>query len=131
MEYIRTATREFEAGDRLSLDVEGRSGNITVEGAETSTATVRIVAHIIEETAEAADAVLDQVLEGIRHDGSRLIVVAPQISSNGPWFLFGRGTRVDYAITVPRATTCRISSRSGKVEVAHIDAPVEIEARSG
>lgn len=131
MEYIRTANREFEAGDRLTLSVEGRSGNISIEGQDTDRISVQVVAHIMEESAQAADVVLDEVLDGIRHSGDRLVIVTPQVSNAGPWFLFGRGTRVDYTITVPRATVCQVSSRSGRVEIARVEGPIDIEARSG
>jgi DUF4097 and DUF4098 domain-containing protein YvlB len=131
MEYIRTAEREFEAGERLTLSVEGRSGNISIEGQDTDRVSVQVVAHIMEDSAQAADTVLEEVMEGIRQSGDRLVIVTPQVSNAGPWFLFGRGTRVDYTITVPRATVCQVSSRSGRVEIARVAGPIDIEARSG
>src|SRR5690349_13495278 len=91
MEYIRTASREFEVGEHLTLDVDGRSGNTVVEGRDTDRATVQVVARIMEESGEAADEMLEQILAGIRHDGDQLRIVTPALSGSGPWFLFGRG----------------------------------------
>ena len=45
--------------------------------------------------------------------------------------MFGRGTRVDYAITVPRLTECRLSGRSGRIEVARVIGPVDVSQGSG
>lgn len=131
MEYIRTATTEYPTGDRLTLEVESRSGNTVVEGQDVDRVTVQIVVHVWEESADAADDFLDQVMAGIRHHGDTLTIAAPQVSSSGPWLQFGRGARVDYALTVPRRTACRISSRSGRTEVARIAGPVAVEQRSG
>jgi hypothetical protein len=131
MEYTRTASREFEVGDRLTLDIDGRSGNTVVEGRETDRVTVQIIARVVEDSTEAADEVLEQILGGIRHDGDQMRIITPSISGSGPWFLFGRGMRVDYTLTVPRATTCRIASRSGRVEAVRVDGPVQVEQRSG
>lgn len=131
MEYIRAATREFATGGRLALDVDSRSGNTVVEGQDTDRVTVQIVAHVWEESAEGADDALARIVGGIRQQGESLTIRTPEFSGGGGWFLFGRGTRVDYAITVPRATACRIASRSGRVEVARIDGPLEVEQRSG
>lgn len=131
MEYIRAATRDYATGSRVALEVDCRSGNTVVEGQDVDHVTVQVVAHVWEDSPEAADGVLARILAGIRHQGGTLVIRTPELGGAGPWFLFGRGTRVDYAITVPHDSECRISSRSGRVEVARVGGPVEIEQRSG
>lgn len=131
MEYLRTATQSFPAGERLTLTVDCRSGSVTVLGDAADTATVEVTAHLMDDTAEGADASLAQILAGIDGREGSLTVITPQIASSGPWYMFGRGVRIDYTITVPRRTVCRIASRSGRVEIARVEGPVEVEARSG
>jgi hypothetical protein len=131
MEYIRTATLEYPTGAAVRLEYDGRAGNLLLEGADTDRMTVQIVAHVNEESAAAADAALQRIVDGIRHSGEVVAIRVPQLETAGPWFLFSRGVRVDYAITTPRRTACQIASRSGRVEVARIDGPVEISQRSG
>jgi DUF4097 and DUF4098 domain-containing protein YvlB len=131
MEYIRTATREYATGSQLSLDVDSRSGNVVVEGQDVDQVTVQIVAHVWEESAEAADGVIDHLVAGIREGEGSLSVRMPELPGAGRWMFFGRGPRIDYAITVPRRTSCTISNRSGRVEVSRIAGPVQIDQRSG
>ena len=131
MEYIRTATLEYPTGAAVRLEYDGRAGNLLLEGADTDRMTVQIVAHVNGEGAAAADTALQRIVDGIRHNGDAVSIRVPQIETAGPWFLFSRGVRVDYAITAPRRTVCQIANRSGRVEVARIDGPVEIGQRSG
>lgn len=131
MEYIRTATREYQTGDAVNLRYDGRSGNILVEGADTDRVTVQVVAHVNEEGADAADMSMRRIMDGIDHSGSTITIRTPSIESSGPWFFFNRGVRVDYAVTVPRGARCGLDSRSGRIEVARISGPVEINQRSG
>jgi hypothetical protein len=131
MEYIRTAEREFPAGDDFSLEYEGRSGNIVVEGGDVDKARVQIVAHIYEETADAADATLQRIVDGVHMDGNVLRIVPPQIVTGGFFFFANRGARIDYAVTVPRRTRCRLVSSSGRVEVARIAGPLDVIQKSG
>ncbi|MGH2601235.1 MAG: DUF4097 family beta strand repeat-containing protein, partial [Dehalococcoidia bacterium] len=130
MEYIRTAEREFAAGEGFALEYEGRSGNIVVEGGDVDRARVQIVAHIFEEGADVADAILQRVVDGVRLEGSTLRITPPRIST-GTFFWFNRGARIDYAVTVPRQTRCRLTSASGRVEVARITGPLEVSQKSG
>ena len=132
MEYVRTATTEYPIEGRLTLHVESRSGNTVVQGQDTDRVTVQIVARIMEETEDAADEIMDRILQGIRHHGDTLTVITPPLSqSPSPWALFGRGSRVDYTITVPHQTACRLTSRSGPIELARVAGPAQIEQRSG
>lgn len=131
MEFLRTATRAYPAGDRLTLTVDSRSGSVTVIGDAAETATVEVTAHLLDDTAESADASLAQIMAGIDWREGALTIITPQIASSGPWFMFGRGVRIDYMVTAPLRTTCRIASRSGRVEVARVEGPVDIEQRSG
>lgn len=131
MEYIRTATLEYPTGAAVRLEYDGRAGNVLIDGADTDKVTVQIVAHVNEENAAAADAALQRIVDSIRHSGSLVTITTPHIETPGPWFFFSRGVRVDYAITVPYQATCRVASRSGRVEVAHIAGPLEITQRSG
>jgi hypothetical protein len=101
MEYIRTAEREFPAGEDFQLEYEGRSGNVVVEGGDVDRARVQIVAHIFEESAEDADDTLRRIVDGVRMDGNSLRITPPRVASGGLFF-FNRGPRIDYAITVPR-----------------------------
>jgi hypothetical protein len=131
MEYLRTAEREFPAGDDFALEYEGRSGNIVVEGGDVDRARVQIVAHIYEETAEAADATLQRIADGVRMEGNTLRILPPQIVTGGFFFFANRGARVDYAVTVPRRTRCKLVSSSGRVEVARVAGPLDVAQKSG
>jgi DUF4097 and DUF4098 domain-containing protein YvlB len=131
MEYIRTASWEYDTGARLALAVDGRSGNVTVEGQDVDRVTVEVVAHLSEEGAEAADVVMERLRDAIRAGDGALDVRMPELGGSGPWYHFGRGPRVDYTITVPLQTAARLAGRSGRVQVTRIAGPVEIEQRSG
>ena len=131
MEYIRTATLEYPTGETARLEYDGRAGNLLVDGAETDRVTVQVVAHVFEESAEAADAVLDRIVAGIEHAGDTVRIAPPPIAPAGPWFLVSRAGRVDYEVTVPRRTACRLTGRSGRIEVARVRGPLEISQKSG
>ena len=131
MEFIRTFTKEFEAGDATRLTVENRSGTISVRGEETARVRVEVVARLWAEDEREADDQEELVRRGIRLEGQHVTVRAPSLLRGGPLLFFGRGPRIDYLITVPRATEGEITSRSGRVEVANVTGPLAIEASSG
>ncbi|MEX1255765.1 MAG: DUF4097 family beta strand repeat-containing protein [Dehalococcoidia bacterium] len=133
MEYVRTFTREFDVGERAELRVDNRSGAVTVRGGETRTARIEVVARLWGETEDDADDQVATIERGIEHDGARRVSVrAPHLVRPSGWlFLFGRGPRIDYEITVPRATEAELISRSGRVEVEGLGEPLTVDARSG
>ncbi len=132
MEFIRTLTRELEVGERSELRVENRSGTVSVRGEDTHQVRVEVVARIWAESDDEADDQMELIARGIRHDGSHVAIRAPTlVRPPGLLAIFGRGTRVDYQLTVPRATKARVATRSGRVEVTSVAGPLEAEARSG
>jgi hypothetical protein len=131
MEYIRTHTLEFRAGLPCRLAVQSPSGATVVEGHDGDRVTIQVIAHLWEDTAADADDTMARILRGIRHENGSVRIEIPPLRSAGPWFFIGRGSRVDLQIGVPRETAARITSRSGRVEVARVAGPVEIEQRSG
>lgn len=131
MEYIRTFTKEFEVGDTLSLSAETRSGSLTVRGDDTRAARVEVVARLWAEDADEADAQVELIERGITYGGQRLSIKTPTLLRQGPFLLFGRGPRIDYQVTVPRATDAAVVSSSGRVEVERIKGPLDIDSRSG
>src|SRR5262249_14532082 len=94
--------------------------------------TVQIVAHVFEESADAADTTLQRIVDGVRQNERTVFIRPPEPTPQGPWFFrFNRGLRVDYAVTVPHSTRCRLNSRSGRVEVSGVNGPRVISQRSG
>lgn len=131
MEYIRTHTLEFSTGPACRLAVENQSGATVIEGHETERVTIQVIAHLWVDTAADADDTMARILRGIRQESGSVRIDIPPLRSAGPWFFFGRGSRVDLQIEVPRHTAARVSGRSGRVEVARVEGPVEIDQRSG
>lgn len=131
MEYIRTHTVEFPTGRSCRLVVDSPSGATVVEGRDVDRATIQVVAHLWEDTADDADDTMARVVRSIRHENGSVRIEVPSLRSGGPWFLFGRGSRVELQIAVPRDTAARIVSRSGRVEIGRISGPLEVEQRSG
>src|SRR3990170_759356 len=131
MEYIRTFSREFDVGERALLDLESRPGTLSVRGADTQRVRIEVVARLWAENDDEADEQTNLIERGIQQHGERVTIRAPTLLRGGPLFFFGRGPRIDYQVTVPRASRGRLTSRSGRVEVAELHGPLEIEARSG
>lgn len=131
MEYIRTETIEFDTGPSCRLSVDSPSGAIVIEGGEAPRVRIQIIAHLWVDTASDADDIMARVLRGVRHEHGAVHIGIPPLPSAGPWFFFGRGSRVDLLIETPRDTTAHVVSRSGRVEVARVTGPVDIEQRSG
>lgn len=130
MEYVRTLTREFEVGERAELRVDNRSGIVEVRGADTRQVRVEAVAHLWADDEDEADEQAEQIVEGMQQEAERVAIRAPALVWHGPFF-FGRGPRIDYVVTAPRATSAQITSRSGRVEVADVDGRLDVEAWSG
>lgn len=131
MEYIRTGDIEFTTGSSCRLTVDDAAGATVVEGRDSDRVKVQVIAHLWEDTAADADDTMARIIRGIRQDNGSVRIEIPRLRSSGPWFFFGRGSHVDLQIEVPRNTAVRIASRSGRVEVARVAGPVEIEQRSG
>jgi DUF4097 and DUF4098 domain-containing protein YvlB len=131
MEYIRTLSREFDAPGEVELNVENRSGTVTVRGEDARQVRVEVVAHLWGETEEEADDQAELISRGIRQEGDRVTARAPSLLRPHPFLFFSRTPRVDYLITVPRECSATISSRSGRVEIERIRGPLEATVRSG
>jgi DUF4097 and DUF4098 domain-containing protein YvlB len=131
MEYIRTHILEFTTGPACRLAVKNPSGATVVEGGESDRVKIQVIAHLWQETAADADETMGRILRAIRHENGAVRIDIPPLRSTGPWFFFGRGSRVDLQIEVPRHTAARVSGRSGRVEIARMEGPVEIDQRSG
>ena len=131
MEYIRTFTVEFDVGREAELSIENRSGAVSIRGDDTEQVRVEVVARLWAEGDVEADEQADLIRRGIRQDGRRVTIRAATLLRPRPLFFFGRGPRVDYQLTVPRATRAKILSRSGRVEVENVAGPLDIEPRSG
>jgi len=131
MEYIRTFTREFEVGRSALLDVENRSGTVTVRGDDTTRVRIEVVARLWAEDDAEAEEQVNLIERGIQQHGERISIRAPTLLRTAPFFFFGRGPRIDYQVTVPRESSGEIASRSGRVEVTEVVGPLTIDARSG
>ena len=131
MEYIRTFTREFEAGEQAELSIENHTGTATVRGTETGRVRVEVVARLWAESEDEADGQVELIERGIRQEGKRVTVRAPLLARPGLLSLFGRGPRIDYQVTTPCATRAQIINRTGRVEVENLTRPLEVEVRSG
>lgn len=129
MEQRGTTTVTLPTGPRAILTYEGGSGSLTVEGADAGEVTITVSVQVRAEDDLAE--VLRRVEQGIRHDGERVQISAPRLVDGGPWFSFGRASRIDYSVRVPRATECRLVGRSGRVEVSGVRGPVAVDGRSG
>ena len=128
---IRTMTLDYPTGPDARLDYEGNSGGISVEGGASDKVTVRVVAQLPEDGDEDAETMLQRIVDGIRHSGDTVRITTPQITVTGPWYFISRGVRVDYTVTVPWQTACRLNGRNGRVEVLRVGGPVEVGQRSG
>lgn len=135
MEHIRTITRDFGTGARAVLHLESRSGSVVVEGREQDRVSVEAVVHFWSDISGEADDAAALVARGMEQDGHRVIMRAPSLTTaqgRGLLIHLGlRGSRVDYAVQVPRKTAVRVLSRSGSVRIAHVDGVVHTEALSG
>ncbi|MEX2246382.1 MAG: DUF4097 family beta strand repeat-containing protein [Dehalococcoidia bacterium] len=134
MEHVRNITREFETGKHAVMHVEGRSGSVEVEGYEGTSVRVDATVRIWSDLSVEADDAASTVAQNMEQDGHRVIVRAPSLpQSHVGWnvLLGARGSRVDYAIRVPKGSAVRVLSRSGRISIHRIDGRVHCEAMSG
>lgn len=132
MEYLRTLNREFEAGEETDLRVDNRSGSVTVHGEDTQQIRIEVVARLWANSDQEADEQLALIERNIKQEGARLTVRAPELLRPGGLLsIFGRGPRIDYQLAVPRATKAQLINRTGRVEVAALAGPVDIDVRTG
>jgi hypothetical protein len=132
MEHVRTVTREFATGDKAVLHLESRSGTVIVEGRESDRVTVDAVVRVWTDLSVEADDAAALVAQAMEQDAHRVIVRMPALPKREGWaVLFGQGSRVDYHVRVPLRTACRVLSKSGAVQVTHVEGVVHSEAMSG
>ena len=132
MEYLRTFTREFEVGEQADLRVENRAGSVAVHGEDTRQVRIEVVARLWANSDHEADEQLALIERNILQEGARLTVRAPELLRPGGLLsIFGRGPRIDYQLTAPRATKAQLLNRTGRVEAAALAGPLEIEVRTG
>jgi DUF4097 and DUF4098 domain-containing protein YvlB len=132
MEHVRTITREFETGEQAVLHLESRSGTVIVEGRETDRVVVDAVVRVWTDLSVEADDAAALVAQAMEQDAHRVIVRMPALPKREGWaVLFGQGSRVDYHVRVPLHTATRVLSKSGSVQITHVEGVVHTEAMSG
>jgi len=132
MEYVRTVTREFETGAKAVLHLESRSGTVIVEGRQSDRITIDAVVRVWTDLSVEADDAAALVAQAMEQDGHRVIVRMPALPKREGWaVLFGHGSRVDYHVRVPVHTAARVLSKSGAVQITHLEGVVHSEAMSG
>ncbi len=133
MEHVRTITREFGTGEKAVLHLEARSGDVIVEGrAGRGSVLVDAVVRVWTDLAAEADDAAALVARNMEQDQHRVIVRAPSLQNRAGWSgLFGGRARVDYRVVVPVHSAVRVLSRSGGVQITHIEGVVHTEALSG
>lgn len=133
MEHVRTVTREFATGEKAVLHLEARSGDVIVEGrGGRASVLIDAVVRVWTDLASEADDAAALVARNMEQDEHRVIVRAPALQNRSGWpGLFGGRSRVDYRVIVPERSAVRVLSRSGGVQITHIEGVVHTEALSG
>lgn len=130
MEHTRTISLAFDVGSRVDLRLENRSGPVSIRGEEVRQVRVEVVARLWAESDAEADEQAQEIVRGMLHEGNRVTIRAPTLAWPGP-FLFGRGPRIEYRVSLPRTSVANVTSRSGRIEVEDLAGPVQVEAHSG
>jgi len=132
MEHVRTITREFETGEKAVLHLESRSGAVIVEGRETGRVVIDAVVRVWTDLSVEADDAARLVEQAMEQDAHRVIVRMPSLPRREGWaVLFGQGSRVDYHVRVPLHSAVRVLSKSGSVQITHVEGVVHTEVMSG
>jgi hypothetical protein len=132
MEHVRTITREFETGAKAVLHLESRSGAVIVEGRTTDRVVIDAVVRVWTDLSVEADDAARLVEQAMEQDAHRIIVRMPALPKREGWaVLFGQGSRVDYHVRVPLQSAVRVLSKSGSVQITHVEGVVHTEAMSG
>ncbi|MEX2227919.1 MAG: DUF4097 family beta strand repeat-containing protein [Dehalococcoidia bacterium] len=132
MEHVRTINREFKTGEKAVLHLESRSGTVIVEGRETDRVVIDAVVRVWTDLSVEADDAAALVEQAMEQDAHRVIVRMPALPKREGWaVLFGQGSRVDYHVRVPLHSAVRVLSKSGSVQITHVEGVVHTEAMSG
>ena len=132
MEHVRTVTREFVTGEKAVLHLESRSGAVIVEGRESDRVVIDAVVRVWTDLSVEADDAAALVAQAMEQDAHRVIVRMPALPKREGWaVLFGQGSRVDYHVRVPYTSAVRVLSKSGAVQITHLQGVVHTEAMSG
>jgi DUF4097 and DUF4098 domain-containing protein YvlB len=135
MEHVRTVTREFATGEKAVLHLEARSGSVIVEGRAGDRVVVDAVLHVWTDLSSEADDAAAVVERNMEQEGHRVIVRAPSLRTDegrGIFAMVGmKSSRIDFRVRVPTQTAVRVLSRSGAVQIAHVEGIVYTEAMSG
>ena len=132
MEHVRTVTREFVTGEKAVLHLESRSGTVIVEGRQSDRVVIDAVVRVWTDLSVEADDAAALVAQAMEQDAHRVIVRMPALPKREGWaVLFGQGSRVDYHVRVPYTSAVRVLSKSGAVQITHLEGVVHTEAMSG
>jgi DUF4097 and DUF4098 domain-containing protein YvlB len=135
MEQVRTVAREFQTGEKAVLHLEGRSGSVNVEGRDIDHVSVEATIHIWTDISAEADDAAILVERNMEQDSHRVIVRSPSLRTEEGRSIFSivgwKSSRIDYVVRVPRRTAVRVLSRSGSVQIGHVEGLVHTEALSG
>lgn len=116
-------TQTYPIEKVLTLEIEARSGTVTVTGRDVQQVTLQMLVH-------GQDGDGAELLAAVQQQGDRLTIRAPDTGAR-LWDSFAQGVRIDYVLSVPRRATCRITTRSGRVNVSGIEGPLAIDSASG
>jgi DUF4097 and DUF4098 domain-containing protein YvlB len=124
--YRRTISRELAVQTPFALDVAGANGPVKVSGGKDLIASVQASIEVVSGSEAEADAVMEQVAEGIVLDATSLSIhFVPSHQRDD------ERVKISYVIAVPRATRATVAVANGPVEVGGIDGPLEVQTANG
>jgi hypothetical protein len=141
VQYYRTIERTFEAGERPSLRIANRAGELTVIGEDRADIALKVQVAVEAVGPAEGEARLDQVAIPMSESSGRVEIGPPEHEEPelAGMRVFGikigihglRGTRIDMQVRVPRDCSVEVSHRSGPLRVVGVRRGVRAESRSG
>lgn len=125
-EHVEEWEETIDGTGLTAVEVEAKSGPITLRGADQGLVVVRAEKRIYAPSREKAEAFAQKVIVRIEHEGNRL-----RIRTDHPRPPLGYGVSISYDVTAPGGVDIDLHSSSGRIRVEEIEGAVKAKTSSG
>jgi len=128
--YERSFSRTVDTGWELEVDVENEAGRVRFRGHDEPVVRIEVVAHLIVDSDDAADAQIEAIKAAIQFENNRLSIRTPSFPAP-PILRGGWGPHVEYDLVVPRAARLSLRTENGSTDVEGLTGEIKVVCRNG
>ena len=127
--HERSFERTIDTGWEPEVDIENENGRVRVHGHDEPVVRIKVIAHLLVDSDEAADAELEALKSAVQFESNRLSIRTPSLQA--PAIHGGWGPYVEYDVALPRGARVALRTQNGTTDVEGLTGEIKVACRNG